>query len=282
MQNVYKSIILFINSWGINFKNKLFVTIPQRESINFYKVRGDLKTKQNRNSKWKNGSKTLKPDISKWNMFHLKYTCQYSSKQFLTLAKSWKKIWTFHISKSPLWKSAAVLFVRVIGRRAKVLRDSIWIYARLNKYFKSRLHLHEGYGRLKQLMFSLCQFYSKLKLELLQHIHWVPQTLCILVAVVVQSPNHVQLFVSPWTAERQASLSLTISQSLPKFMFIASVMPSSRLILWHTLLLLPLVFPRIRDFSNESWSFSFSISPSSEYSGFSFIKTDWFHLLYYV
>lgn len=65
MQNVYKSIILFINSWGINFKNKLFVTIPQRESINFYKVRGDLKTKQNRNSKWKNGSKTLKPDISK-------------------------------------------------------------------------------------------------------------------------------------------------------------------------------------------------------------------------
>ena len=159
MQNVCKSIVLFINSWGISFKNKLFVTIPQRgglifflfESINFYKVRGDLKTKQNRNSKWKNGSKSLKPDISKWNMFHLKYTCQYSSKQFLTLAKSWKKFWTFHISKSPLWKSAAVLFLRVIGRRAKVLGDSIWIYDRLNKYFKSRLHLHEGYGRLKQL-----------------------------------------------------------------------------------------------------------------------------------
>ena len=132
------------------------------------------------------------------------------------------------------------------------------------------------------LMLSLCQFYSKLKLELLQHIHWVPQTLCKLVAVVVQSPSHVQLSVTPWTAEHQASLSLTISQSLPKFMFIASVMPSSRLILWHPLLLLPLMFPRIRDFSNESWSFSFSISPYSEYSGFSFIKTDWFHLLYYV
>ena len=83
----------------------------------------------------------------------------------------------------------------------------------------------------------------------------------------------VRLFETPWTAARQASLSITISQILPKFMFIALVMPSSHLILWCPLLLLPLIFPSIRDFSNESsihitwpkhWSFSFSISPSSE------------------
>ena len=86
----------------------------------------------------------------------------------------------------------------------------------------------------------------------------------------------------------QASLSLTISQSLPKFMSIASVMPYSHLILWRPLLLLPLVFPSIRDFSNESfvyirrpgyWSFNFSISPSSEYSRFISLKIDWLDLL---
>ena len=80
---------------------------------------------------------------------------------------------------------------------------------------------------------------------------------------------------TPWTTAHQASLSLTISQSLPKFMSIALVMPSSHLILWHPLLLLPSIFPSTRDFSNESavcirwpkyWSFSFSISPSKEYS----------------
>ena len=105
--------------------------------------------------------------------------------------------------------------------------------------------------------------------------------------VIVQSSSHVQLFVTPWTAARQASLSLTISWSLPKFMFIASVMPSSHLTLWHSLLLLPSIFPSIRDFSNESsvcirwpryWSFSSSISPSSEYSGLISLKVDWFGL----
>ena len=70
-----------------------------------------------------------------------------------------------------------------------------------------------------------------------------------LIVVVVRSPSHVQLFATPWTAARQASLSLTISQSLPKFMFIAWVMQSSHLILWHPLILLLLIFPSIRDFS---------------------------------
>ena len=81
---------------------------------------------------------------------------------------------------------------------------------------------------------------------------------------------------------------LSLSGSLPKVMFIASVMPPSHLILWCPLLLLPSIFPSIRDFSNESsihiqwpkyWSFRFSISLSSEYSGLIFHKIDWFHLL---
>ena len=100
--------------------------------------------------------------------------------------------------------------------------------------------------------------------------------------------SRVWLFVTPWTLAHRASLSLTISQSLLKFMFIALVKPSSHLILWHPFLLLPSIFPSVRDFSNESivcirwpkyWSFSFSISPSSEYSGLISLKIDWFDVL---
>ena len=105
---------------------------------------------------------------------------------------------------------------------------------------------------------------------------------------LVQSPCCVRFFGTPWTAACQASLSLTISQSLSKFMCIASVMPSNHLILCHPLLLLPSIFPSIRIFSSESalhfrwpkyWSFSFSISPSNEYSGLSPFRIDWFDLL---
>ena len=105
--------------------------------------------------------------------------------------------------------------------------------------------------------------------------------------VVVQSPSHVWIFVTLWTA-KHASLSLTISRSLPKFMSIASMMPSSQLILWSPLLLLSSIFPSIRDFPNESavhikwlkyWSFSFSISPSNDYSGLISLEIDWFDLL---
>ena len=87
---------------------------------------------------------------------------------------------------------------------------------------------------------------------------------------------------------QHASLSLTVSWSLPKFMSIALVIPSSHLILWHPLLLLPSIFPSIRDFSNESavhirwpkyWNFSFSISTSNKYSGLISFEIDWFHLL---
>ena len=104
----------------------------------------------------------------------------------------------------------------------------------------------------------------------------------------VQSLSCARLFATQWTAPRQASLSITISQSLLKFMAIESVMPSNHLILCCPLLFLPSIFPRIRVFSNESalcirwlkyWSFSFSISPSNEYSGLISFRIDWLDLL---
>jgi len=106
--------------------------------------------------------------------------------------------------------------------------------------------------------------------------------------IVVQSPSRVWLFVTPWTAARQASLSLTISWSSPKFMSIALVMPSSHLILWCPLLLLLSIFHSNLVFSNESaldirWpkyrSFNFSISSSNKYSGLISLEVDWFDLL---
>ena len=96
------------------------------------------------------------------------------------------------------------------------------------------------------------------------------------VVAVVQSLSYVCLFATPWNVARQASLSFTISWSLLRLMSIESVMPSNHLILCCPLLLLPSIFPRIRNFSSESavcirwpkyWSCSFSISPSDEYSG---------------
>ena len=103
----------------------------------------------------------------------------------------------------------------------------------------------------------------------------------------IQSLSHVWLFVTPWTAAHQASLSITNSQSLLKLMSIKSVMPSNHLILCHSLLLLPSILLRIRVFSNESvllirwpkyWSFSFSISPSNEYSELISFRMDWLDL----
>ena len=104
----------------------------------------------------------------------------------------------------------------------------------------------------------------------------------------VQSLSHVWLFVTPWTAAHQASLSITNSQSLLKLMSIELVMPSNHLIFCHPLLLLPSVFPSIQVFSNESvlcirwpkyWSFSFSFSLSNEYSGLISFRIDWFDIL---
>ena len=102
----------------------------------------------------------------------------------------------------------------------------------------------------------------------------------------VQLLRHVQLFVTPWNAAPQAFLFITNSWSLLKLMSIDSLMPSNHLILCHTLLLLPSVFPSIRVFSNESvlhirWPkyWSFNISPSSGYSGLIFFRMNWLDLL---
>ena len=104
----------------------------------------------------------------------------------------------------------------------------------------------------------------------------------------VQSLSHVRLFATHWTEACQASLSITNFQSLLILMSIEMVMPSNHLILCRPLLLLPSIFPSIRDFSNESalhirWpkyrSFSFSISPSNEYPGVISFRMDWLDLL---
>ena len=108
------------------------------------------------------------------------------------------------------------------------------------------------------------------------------------VVFVVQSLNHVQLILIPWTAARQASLSFTIFWSLLKHISIESMMPSHHLILCRPLLLPPSIFPSIRVFSNESalhikwpkyWSFSFNINPSNEHPGLISFRMDWLDLL---
>ena len=104
----------------------------------------------------------------------------------------------------------------------------------------------------------------------------------------VQSLSHVQLFATPWTAARQASLSISNSRSLLKLTSIESVMPSNHLTLHRPLLLSLSIFPNNRVFSNESalhmrwpkyWSFSFNISPSNEHSGLISFRVNWLDLL---
>ena len=105
--------------------------------------------------------------------------------------------------------------------------------------------------------------------------------------MIVQLLSHVQFFVTPWTAAPQVALSFTNSQSLLTFMSVELVMPSNHFILCCPLLLLPSIFSSIRVFFNESalcirwpkyWSFSYSISPSNEYSGLISFRIDWFNL----
>ena len=126
----------------------------------------------------------------------------------------------------------------------------------------------------------LCQLFIICKIS----VHWA---VFLEYLPSIQSFGHVLLFVTPWTAARQASPSITNSRSPPKPMSIESVMPANHVIFCRPLLLLPSIFPSIRVFSKESalrirwpkyWSFSFNISPSNEYSGLISFSIDWFDL----
>ena len=135
---------------------------------------------------------------------------------------------------------------------------------------------------LSESLFSLSKLHSQ------HHREHLVLIIPVVTFAVVQLLSCVQLFSSPWTAAHQASLSFSISLSLLKLMSVESVMPSNHLILCHPLLLLLSILPSIKVFSSESpvcirWSkycsFSFSIGPSSEYSGLIFFRIDWFHLI---
>ena len=130
-----------------------------------------------------------------------------------------------------------------------------------------------------QLTFKSWHNLSVLKKYIIFEVIWISS---------IQSLSRVWLFVTPWTAARQASLSITNSRSLPKPMSIESVIPSNHLILCRPLLLLPSIFPSIRVFSNESalrirwpeyWSFSLNISPSNEHPELISLRMDWLDLL---
>ena len=131
-------------------------------------------------------------------------------------------------------------------------------------------------------------YLSKYCLPLTSWAHYLLKRLLATQFSSVQSLSHVRIFATPWIAARQASLSITTTQSSLRSTSIESVMPSSHLILCHPLLLLPPVPPSIKVFSNEatlhmrwpkSWSFSFSIIPSKEYPGLISFRMDWLDLL---
>ena len=176
-------------------------------------------------------------------------------------------LWVGKIPCSRKWKLIPVFLPRKFHGLWRIVGYSPWDWAESDttEWLSTHIHSNQKQNDLRN----------------------IPQYLEIVVAVV-QSLVRVWLFVTPWTAACQASLSFTISQSLLKLMSIESVMPSNHPILCRPLLLPPSVFPSIRGFSKESalhvrWpkyqSFSFSISPSNEYSGLISFRMDWFDLL---
>ena len=156
----------------------------------------------------------------------------------------------------------------------------------MGDYWFFNVKYHISFYSIRPLQIKL-HFIWLLKESYTLRIKWNLDPILKILAVV-QFLSCVRLFVTPWTAARRASLSITISLSLLKLMSIELVMPSNHLILCCPLLLLPSIFPNIRVFSSESalhikwpkyWSFSFSISPSKEYSSLISFRIDWFDLL---
>ena len=185
----------------------------------------------------------------------------------LALLLRWSKYWSFSFSISPSNEYSELISFRI---------DWLDLLA-VQGTFKSLLQHHNSKASIpfKCSVFFMVQ---------LLHLYMTTEK----TIVVGYLLSHVWLFVTPWTAAHQASLSFTITQSLLKLMSIELVMPSNHLILGHLLLLLSSIFPTIKVFSNESalhvrwlkyWNFSFSISPSNEYSGLISFRIDWFDLL---
>ena len=178
------------------------------------------------------------------------------------------------------WDHLHMVGMRTTGTAVTFLLDFIWVpyphsWVPLIPIMVSALSLHSTTVYILD-----CHYMWHHLFCLIPHLQLLPklETSFVLsplpLDVVVQSLSYVHLFATPWTAARQASLSLTISQSLLNLMSIESVLPSSHLIFCHPLLLPPSILPNIRIFSNESalcirWPnyWSFSISPSNEYSG---------------
>ena len=150
------------------------------------------------------------------------------------------------------------------------------------------IFFHLTYHRSLHISTWRCRIEQQKSIYMLEPLHTHQKWNRVSSYAVVQLQNRVWRFATPWTAAYEASLSITNSWSLFKLISIESVMPSNHLILCHPLLLLPSIFPRIRFFSNKSvlhirwpkyWSFSFSISPSNEYSGLISFKMYWLDLL---
>ena len=175
-----------------------------------------------------------------------------------------------------------------IPRHCTYIRDnkciSVWKHTQMPKDHRSACQWKEGDSARSWQMtewYAVSETLSSSAEELFKTL------LCRLGGVVaVQSPSRVQLFASSWAAARQPPLSSAISQSLPKLMPTDAMIPSNHLILCRPLLLLPSISPSIRVFSDESalcirWPkhWSFSISPSDEYSGLISIRFDWLDLL---
>ena len=187
----------------------------------------------------------------------------------------WRKYYTHTKTYTSIYNE--ILFRKKNLPFAIAWMGTWWHYTKWNKPDKERQIL---YNVIYMQNIKKCQIYRNREQKCL------PGTGCIHISSI-QSLSHVRLLSTPWTAAHQASLSITKSWSLLKLTFIMSMISSNHLILCHPLLLPPSIFPNIRVLSSESalhitwpkyWHFSFSISPSNEYSGLSSFRIDWFDL----